>query len=76
MAKETLMLRITIGDESGYVTVTSHYSKIDRCLDSGDARLVKELCSYLTPTTHEAQMRVNGIDYIVESYHNSRNKYT
>jgi len=70
------MLRITIGNESGYVTVTSHYNKIDCCLDYGDARLVKELCSYLTPTMHEAQMRVNGIDYIVESYHNSRNKYT
>ena len=60
------MIKVTMGDERGYVTLSTHYSTIDRCLERSDARVVRELCEYLTPTMHEAQMRVNGIDYIVE----------
>jgi len=59
------MLRITIGNDSSYVTVTSHYSKIDCCLDYGDARLVKELCQSLSPTTQLARVSLNGIQYTV-----------
>lgn len=61
------MIKITIGDEKGYVTISTHYSTIERCLERSDARVVRELCEYLTPRCHEAQMRVNGIDYIVEA---------
>ena len=60
------MIKVTMGDERGYVTLSTHYSTIDRCLERSDARVVRELCEYLTPTMNEAQMRVNGIDYIVE----------
>ena len=61
-----MMIKVTIGDERGYVTLSTNYSTIDRCLEKTDALVVKELCEYLTPTMREAQMRVNGIDYYVE----------
>jgi hypothetical protein len=66
MARRDHMIKVTIGDERGYAVLSTHYSTIDRCLDMSDARVVKELCTYLTPTVREAEMRVNGIDYIVE----------
>lgn len=63
------MVEVTLISDSASpaFVVNTEYRNIDRVFDSHDAKIVKDLVSYLTRKSREVQCRVDGIDYIVRS---------
>ena len=59
-------LRITIGDERGYVVVNTSQERMANVLVKEDVSIIKSLLIYNPRKGDTVETRVAGIDYIVE----------
>ena len=59
-------LRITIGDERGYVVVNTCKSRMANVFTKEDVTIIKSLLVYNPRKGDTVETRVAGIDYIVE----------